>query len=89
MKLPQEIREDENDIDEGQDDEDGHGRFRHVCQVAIARFLESYVFDPSGLWTMALKCNAAKFDSSFPWIAPHALAQSKERKGSNFAIWQP
>ena len=24
---------------------------------------------------------------SFPWIAP--LAQSKVRKGSNFAIWQP
>ena len=29
---------------------------------------------------------------SFPWIAPptpSTLAQSKERKGSNFAIWQP
>ena len=36
---------------------------------------------------------------SFPWIAPphpppsapkpYTLAQSKERKGSNFAIWQP
>ena len=36
---------------------------------------------------------AAKFDPfiSFPWIAPppSTLAQSKERKGSNFAIWQP
>ena len=28
MKLPQEIREDENDIEEGGDGEDGHGRFR-------------------------------------------------------------
>ena len=28
---------------------------------------------------------------SFPWIAPlpSTLAQSKEIKGSNFAIWQP
>ena len=27
---------------------------------------------------------------SFPWIVPHALhPQSKETKGSNFAIWQP
>ena len=31
--------------------------------------------------------------TSIPWIAPHARpstpAHSKERKGSNFAIWQP
>ena len=45
-----------------------------------------------GFWTMApLRC-AAKFD---PFLSldcapkPSTLAQSKERKGSNFAIWQP
>ena len=32
---------------------------------------------------------AAKFNPFFPWLAPSTLAQSKERKGSNFAIWQP
>ena len=37
-------------------------------------------------------CQMAKFD---PFLSldcaptPSALAQSKERKGSNFAIWQP
>ena len=52
----------------------------------------SYVFGPPGFWTMAsLRC-AAKFD---PFLSldcaptPSTLAQSKERKGSNFAIWQP
>ena len=29
-------------------------------------------------------CQMAKFDPT-----PSTLAQSKERKGSNFAIWQP
>ena len=60
--------------------------------MAIARFLESYVFGPLGFWTMApLRC-AAKLD---PFLsldcapAPSTLSQSKERKGSNFAIWQP
>ena len=51
----------------------------------------SYVFGPLGFWTMALLRNAAKFD---PFLSldcaptPSTLAQSKERKGSNFAIWQ-
>ena len=32
-------------------------------------------------------CQMAKFNPSFPWIAPpSALAQSKERKGSDFAV---
>ena len=35
---------------------------RHGCQMAIARFLESYVLGPSGFWTMALLRCAAKFD---------------------------
>ena len=51
-----------------------------------------FVFGPSGFWTMALLRYAAKFDP-FPSLdcatTPSTLAQSKERKGSNFAIWQP
>ena len=64
----------------------------HGCQIAIARFLESYVFGPSGFWTMAPLRYAAKFDPflSLDCTTTHStLAQSKERKGSNFAIWQP
>ena len=38
------------------------GNWQHGCQMAKAGFLESYVFGPSGFWTMApLRC-AAKFD---------------------------
>ena len=61
---------------------------RHGCQMAIAGFLESYVFCPSGFWTMAPICYAAKFD---PFLSLDCArvegvgAQSKERKGSNFA----
>ena len=49
------------------------------------------MFCPSGFWTMALLRYAAKFD---PFLSldcdptPSTLDQSKERKGSNFAIWQ-
>ena len=57
-----------------------------------SNIFRSYVFGPSGFWTMApLRC-AAKLD---PFLSldcaptPSTLAQSKERKGSNFAIWQP
>ena len=47
---------------------DGHAKWypvfdfivRHGCQMAIAGFLESYVFGPSGFWTMA----------PLRWIAP-------------------
>ena len=59
----------------------------HGCQMAIARFLELYVFGPSGLWTMAPLHYAAKFD---PFLSldcaptPSTLAQSKERKGPSF-----
>ena len=54
----------------------------------------SYVFGPSGYWTMAPRyATLQNFIPSFPWIAPpptpSTLAQSKERKGSNFTIWQP
>ena len=62
----------------------------------VARWLQpdlrSYVFGPSGFWTMAPLRYAAKFD---PFLSlhcaptPSTLPQSKERKGSNFAIWQP
>ena len=50
------------------------------------------MFGPSGFWTMAPLHYAAKFD---PFLSldcaptPSTLAQSKERKRSNFAIWQP
>ena len=69
-----------------------HSGYEYGCQMAIARFLESYVFGPSGFWTMAPLRYAAKFD---PFLSldcaptPSTLVQSKERKRSNFAIWQP
>ena len=48
-----------------------------------------YVFGPSGFWTMSLLRYAGKYDPflSLDCLAPtpFALAQSKERKGSNFA----
>ena len=52
-----------------------------------SRIFRSYVFGPSGFWTMAPLRYAAKFD---PFLSldcaptPSTLAQSKERKGSNF-----
>ena len=73
----------------GQPDQWGIG---HGCQMAIARFLELYVFGPLGLWTMAPIRYAAKFDPFLSLdcaLTPSTLAQSKERKGSNIAIWQP
>ena len=52
-----------------------------------SQICRSYVFGPSGFWAMAPLHCAAKFD---PFLSlPSTLAQSKERKGSNFAIWQP
>ena len=57
-----------------------------------SHIFRSYVFGPSGFWTMAPLRYAAKFD---PFLSldcaptPSTPAQSKERKGSNFAIWQP
>ena len=62
----------------------GFWRQKHGCQMAIAGFLESYVFGPSGFRTMAPLRYAAKFD---PFLSldcaptPSTLAQSKERKG--------
>ena len=56
------------------------------------RIFRSYVFGPLGFWTMAPLHYAAKFDPFFSLDCspmPSTLAQSKERKGSNFAIWQP
>ena len=50
------------------------------------------VFGPLSFRTMALLHYAEKFD---PFLSleciptPSTLAQSKERKGSNLAIWQP
>ena len=55
-----------------------------------SQIFRSYVFGPSGFWTMALLRCAAKFD---PFLSldcaptPSTLAQYNERKGSNFAIW--
>ena len=57
-----------------------------------SQIFRSCVFGPSGFWTMAPLRYAAKLD---PFLSldcaptPSILAQSKERKGSNFAIWQP
>ena len=68
-----------------------------VWRYRVARWLCSqifvlYAYGPSGFWTMApLRC-AAKFD---PFLSLDCArvedvgGQSKERKGSNFAIWQP
>ena len=57
-----------------------------------SQFFRSNVFGPSGFWTMAPLRYTGKFD---PFLSldcaptPSTLVQSKERKGSNFAIWQP
>ena len=65
---------------------------RSVLPDGYSRIFRSYVFGPAGFWTMALLRCAAKFD---PFLSldfaptPSILAQSEERKGSNFAIWQP
>ena len=47
-----------------------------------SQILRLYVFGHSGFWTMAPLCYAVKFD---PF---HSLDCAKERKESNFAIWQ-
>ena len=53
-----------------------------------SQIFRSYVFGPSGFWTMALLRYAAKFD---PFLSLDCArvegvgAQSNERKGSNFA----
>ena len=55
-------------------------------QDGYSQIFRSYVFGPSGFWTMAPLRYAAKFD---PFLSldcaptPSTLAQSKERKGSN------
>ena len=58
---------------------------------AYSQIFRSYVCGPSVFWTIApLRC-AAKYDPSLSLDCaptPSTLAQSKERKGSNFAIWQ-
>ena len=87
--MPQCDNDDVNEIIGGYEPSTGgSGDSRHGCQMATAGFLESYVFGPSGVWTMApLRC-AAKFD---PFLSLDCArvegvgAQSKERKGSNFA----
>ena len=57
-----------------------------------SHIFRSYVFGPSGSWTMTPLDYAAKFD---PFLSldcaptPSTLVQSKEREGSDFAIWKP
>ena len=70
--------------------QDGH---RHLAALRVqASMVARWLFGPSGFWTMASLRYAAKFD---PFLSldcaptPSTLAQSKERKGSNLAIWQP
>ena len=70
-------------------------RFPETCCISQAwlpdgygQIFRSYVFGPSGFWTMAPLHYVAKCD---PFLSldcaptPSTLAQSKERKGSNFA----
>ena len=76
-------RERRDELESRTDGEEGYG-----CQMAIASFLESYVFGPSGFWTMAPLRYAAKFDLflSLDCAGIEGLgAKSKERKGSYFA----
>ena len=64
----------------------------HGCQMAIARFSNCtcLALRASRLWLRyATLQNLIPF-LSLDWApTPSILAQSKERKGSNFAIWQP
>ena len=83
-----------NQLVEEQRDSDSGAKTKlvreHGCQMAITGFLELYVLGPTGFWTMAPLRYATKFD---PFLSldcaptPSTLAQSKERKRSNFAIW--
>ena len=55
-----------------------------------SQIFRSYVFGPSGFWNMALLRYAAKFGPFLsldcaPTPTPSTFAQSKDRKGSNFA----
>ena len=54
--------------------------------MAIAEFLESYVFGPWGFWTMAPLRYAAKFD---PFLSLDCARVEGVGAQSNFAIWQP
>ena len=62
-------------------------RFKAWLPDGFSQIFRSYVFSPSGFWTMAPLRYAAQFD---PFLSldcaptPSTLAQSKERKGSNF-----
>ena len=51
----------------------------HGCQMAIAKFSDCRPFGLEGLWLRYTTLQNL----------PSTLAQSKERKGSKFAIWQP
>ena len=68
------------------------GRMRRLLPDCYSHIFRSYVIGSSGFWTMAPLSCAANFD---PFLSldcaptPSTLAQSKERKGSNFAVWQP
>ena len=66
--------------------------FKAWLPDGCSRIFRSYVFGSLGFWTMAPLHYAAKFDPFFSLDCspmPSILAQSKETKGSNFAIWQP
>ena len=71
----------------------------HICSEGNSAWLpdgysqifRSYVFEPLAFWTKVPLRYAAKFNlflSSDCTPTPSTLAQSKERKGPNFAIWQ-
>ena len=67
---------------------DNNGEHQAWLPDGYHQIFRSHVFGPSGFWTMAPLRYAAKFD---PFLSldcaptPSTLAQSKERKGSNFA----
>ena len=62
---------------------------QHSCQMAIAKFLYPMCLALQASRTMATLQNVIPFFPIGLCPLPSALAQSKERKGSNFAIWQP
>ena len=65
--------------------------FKAWLPDGYSQIFRAYVFGPLGFWTLAPLRYAAKCDPFHLDCAPtpSTLAQSKERKGSNFAIWQP
>ena len=63
-------------------------RIQPLLPDGYSHIFRSYVFGHSGFWTVAPLCYAAKFDPFLSLDCAPRPPPSKERKGSNFAIWQ-